>query len=115
MIEITKSRRPRRMARDACVVPDGSPDAAIATEATTLVETAAPLSAKSHTKAGLVIGLLARQDGASLADMCEATGWLPHTCRAFLTGLRKKGMVPEMAKRDDGVTAYRLVPAEVAA
>ena len=32
-----------------------------------------------------------RKTGATLDDLVEATGWLPHTTRAALTGLRKKG------------------------
>jgi len=35
--------------------------------------------------------LLCRSEGASLKDLTDATGWLPHTMRAALTGLRKKG------------------------
>src|SRR3954453_24205373 len=33
-------------------------------------------------KQALVVGLLVRQQGASLAEMMEATGWLPHSTRA---------------------------------
>jgi Protein of unknown function (DUF3489) len=65
---------------------------------------------KPQTKASLVEGLLLQDAGASLADLGQATGWLPHTCRAFLTGLRKKGRHLERAKRADGVTIYKLMP-----
>ncbi len=40
--------------------------------------------------------------------MIEATNWLPHTTRAALTGLRKKGHEIERSKRDD-TTCYRIV------
>jgi hypothetical protein len=40
--------------------------------------------------------------------MVEATGWLPHTTRAALTGLRKKGYAIQKSKNPDGVTVYRL-------
>lgn len=63
---------------------------------------------KPQTKASLVEGLLLQNGGASIADLGLATGWLPHTCRAFLTGLRKKGRQLERAKREDGVTIYKL-------
>lgn len=36
-----------------------------------------------------------------------ATGWLPHTMRAALTGLKKKGHAIDRSKRDD-VTCYRI-------
>lgn len=38
-----------------------------------------------------VLGLLRRDGGAALGEITEATSWLPHTARAMLTGLRKKG------------------------
>ncbi len=44
-----------------------------------------------QTKSAAVIALLSRPDGATLAELIAATDWLPHTTRAALTGLRKKG------------------------
>ncbi|MGJ3627123.1 DUF3489 domain-containing protein [Sphingomonas sp. MMS24-JH45] len=66
---------------------------------------AAPKPAKSATKTDAVLALLRRAEGATLADLIAATGWLPHTTRAALTGLRKKGHVPVKGKRE-GVTCY---------
>ena len=51
------------------------------------------------TKASAVEALLTRKGGASLEAMCDATGWQAHTCRAFLTGLRKKGREVIRTKR----------------
>ncbi|MEG3155728.1 DUF3489 domain-containing protein [Sphingomonas sp. RB1R13] len=51
--------------------------------------------------------LLGRPGGASLADLVEHTGWQPHTTRAALTGLRKKGYVIAKESRE-GITAYRI-------
>jgi hypothetical protein len=48
-------------------------------------------SPRDGTKLAQVIGLLQRDDGATLAELMAATGWLPHTARAALTGLRKRG------------------------
>jgi hypothetical protein len=58
-------------------------------------------------KIDTVVALLKRADGATLAEMVEATGWLPHTTRAALTGLRKKGHAVDRRKRND-VTCYHL-------
>ncbi|RYE87570.1 MAG: DUF3489 domain-containing protein [Oxalobacteraceae bacterium] len=60
-------------------------------------------------KTSAVVALLARDGGATLPELIAATGWLPHTTRAVLTGLRKKGHVIDRAKRDN-VTCYRIVP-----
>lgn len=60
-----------------------------------------------QTKSAAVIALLQREEGATLAEMIETTGWLPHTTRAALTGLKKKGHVIDKGKRDD-VTCYHI-------
>lgn len=52
-------------------------------------------------KIATVIALLEREQGATLAEMVEATGWLPHTTRAALTGLKKKGHLIGKNKRVD--------------
>jgi hypothetical protein len=35
--------------------------------------------------------MLSTDKGATLEELTDATGWLPHTARAALTGLRKRG------------------------
>jgi hypothetical protein len=63
---------------------------------------------REGSKRGQVIALMQRKGGATLADMVEATGWLPHTTRAALTGLRQNGYAIQKSKNPDGVTVYRL-------
>jgi hypothetical protein len=46
---------------------------------------------RAGTKQDLLLQLLSREQGATINDMMAATGWLPHTTRAALTGLRRKG------------------------
>jgi hypothetical protein len=60
-----------------------------------------------ETKIGKVIALLERKDGATLDELVKATGWLPHTTRAALTGLKKKGHTIERDKRGDA-SCYRI-------
>jgi hypothetical protein len=45
---------------------------------------------RDGSKLALVIELLRRAGGATIVDLTQATGWLPHTTRAALTGLRKR-------------------------
>jgi hypothetical protein len=47
---------------------------------------------RDGSKLALVIEHLQRADGTTIIDLTGATGWLPHTTRAALTGLRKRGM-----------------------
>lgn len=71
-------------------------------------KTSAKSEPKGASKISTVIVLLEREQGATLDEMIQATGWLPHTTRATLTGLKKKGHTIEKNKRDD-VTCYRIV------
>src|SRR5215203_5920165 len=61
-----------------------------------------------ETKQAHVVALLERDAGATLDELVAATGWLPHTTRAALTGLRHKGLVLDKSKRADGTTVYRI-------
>lgn len=63
--------------------------------------------ANGLSKSARVLAMLHRKEGATLAELVEATGWQPHTTRAVLTGLRKKGHGIERGKRGD-VTCYQL-------
>lgn len=63
------------------------------------------------TKAAMVEGLLSRGGGASMEALCEVTGWQAHTCRAFLSGLRKKGREINRSADDTGSFVYVLSPA----
>ena len=70
-----------------------------------------PIQGKTSkpTKAFIVGKLLGRLRGASLGDITAATGWQAHSIRAFLTGLRKKGVNLEREQRRDGAMGYRIV------
>ena len=62
---------------------------------------------KRETKIDKVIALLKRKQGATLDEMVKATGWLPHTTRAAMTGLKKKGHTIDRDKRGE-VSCYRI-------
>jgi hypothetical protein len=106
------------------VEPDGPPQAAThgeeATEAAKApaeassppAPTAAPRERKTRegTKQALVIEMLRRPEGASIAEIVEATSWASHTTRGFLAGALKKklGMAIESTKDDERGRIYRL-------
>ena len=71
-------------------------------EATADVPAAAPsLSApRGGTKLARVLELLQRDCGATLEELIAATDWLPHTTRAALTGLRKRGCAVTIDRHD---------------
>jgi Protein of unknown function (DUF3489) len=59
-------------------------------------------------KLALVLEHLQRTDGATLIDLTQATGWLPHTTRAALTGLRKRGYAVIRERIGAGCSVYRI-------
>ena len=67
-------------------------------------------SVTATTKSATVVALMCRDQGATLAELVEATGWLPHTTRAALTGLRKKGHDLVKGKRGEA-TCYNVLQA----
>ena len=77
------------------------------------VDTSSPRPAAASLRPGSkqlqVVALLSKADGATLDDLVKATGWLPHTTRAVLTGLRKKGYAVARLPRADGrPSVYRI-------
>ena len=59
-------------------------------------------------KQARLIALLMQPNGKSIDELSQEFGWLPHTTRAVISGLRKSGHVVTRAKRDDGQTLYRI-------
>jgi hypothetical protein len=88
-----------------------SPEPATAPAPAPAASTAA---APRVTKASTVVALLSQPAGATLPELITATGWLPHTTRAALTGLRNKGHIIVRYSRD-GATCYRIDAAAAAA
>ena len=63
---------------------------------------------KAKTKAATVDRMLRRDKGATLAEIEKATGWKPHSCRAFLSGVRKTGSTVTQDDRAEVYTAHRV-------
>jgi Protein of unknown function (DUF3489) len=70
---------------------------------------AAPAGPRSGSKQAKVIGLLKRPQGATVAEVMKATGWLPHTVRGMFSGALKKkhGLTLVSAKEQRG-RVYRI-------
>ena len=77
------ARRPGRAPRDqATKRADGS-----------------PRKPREGTKQETVLAMLRRDEGATIAQIIEATGWQSHTVRGFLAGLKRKGITVEVLER----------------
>jgi Protein of unknown function (DUF3489) len=103
----------------AIAVDEGSPDAIEPSEAPRPqaknrlcpdegVHPARVATPRDGSKLALAIELLRRADGATIPNLTEATGWLPHTTRAALTGLRKRGYAVIRERIGAGDSAYRI-------
>jgi hypothetical protein len=65
---------------------------------------------REGSKLAAVVNLLRRDGGATVEELADTMGWLPHTTRAALTGLRKRGFGIDRRKRkDERASAYVIV------
>ena len=72
---------------------------------------AGPSAPRGGSKLARVIALLERDHGATIAELIAATGWLAHTTRAALTGLRKRGYAVAIDRSDDNRGSFYRIPA----
>lgn len=66
----------------------------------------AAASIKAGTKQAQLVEMLEGVGGASLDEITAVTSWLPHSARAMLTGLKKRGFTI-ISEKMDGVRRYR--------
>ena len=69
---------------------------------------------RASTKRALLMGMLERPEGASVAEIGQRLGWLPHTVRAATTRLRHAGREVTRSKDATGRSVYRLSLVETA-
>jgi hypothetical protein len=84
------AKRPRKMARE----PKGG-----------VTDQTKP---RRQSKAEQVLHMLQSPEGATLEQLVAMTGWLPHTTRASLTGLRRKGHAVTSEKLEGRGRVYRV-------
>ncbi|WP_170979613.1 DUF3489 domain-containing protein [Roseomonas sp. HF4] len=95
---------------------DEGPAASVGTDAAAFGEAAAERGEQEAPprrptgKLGEVLQAISAEAGATLAEITTLTGWLPHTARAAVTGLRKRGFDVALIQQD-GRKAYRLTAA----
>jgi hypothetical protein len=79
-------------------------------KATTGADTATAPKTRDGTKQAQLIAMLRRPEGATIAQIVEATGWQPHTVRGAFAGALKKrlGLTVTSEKIEDGDRVYRL-------
>ena len=65
---------------------------------------------RAGTKQAMLIAMLKRPEGASIAEIVAATGWLGHTSRGVISGVLKKrlGLAVTSTKEESRGQVYRL-------
>ena len=68
-------------------------------------------TSRSGSKAGKVLDLMKRKEGATLAEIAKATDWQNHSIRGFVSGhvIKKMGLKVELTKSEAGERTYRIV------
>jgi hypothetical protein len=70
-------------------------------------EAAAP---REGSKTEIILGLLRRAKGATLAEIMEAASWQAHSVRGFISGTlgKKMGLTVNSEKHEDGTRVYSI-------
>ncbi len=65
---------------------------------------------REGSKKAIVLDLLRRKDGATMAEIAKATDWQNHSIRGFISGnlTKKMGLVVESTKNEAGERTYRI-------
>jgi len=98
----------------APLVPDPETEAAVAAAEASWAKDATTEQSKPRTrensKQAEVIRMLQRAEGATIPQICEATGWLAHTVRGTFAGALKKklGLTITSDKPQGGERVYRV-------
>ena len=68
-------------------------------------------AARSGSKTAIVLELMRRKEGATLAEIAKATDWQNHSIRGFVSGqvINKMRLEVESTKNEAGQRTYRIV------
>ena len=96
---------------EALGVPRKAPVSAQAIDEVIEEASKAKQRTRDNSKQAQVIAMLKRPDGATVAQICEATGWQQHTVRGTFAGAFKKklGLDINSTKEAGGERVYRIV------
>ncbi len=105
--ETTQAHDATESAHDAT---DAELEADVATAEASFTSPAKPPRTRENSKQAQVIRMLQHPDGATIRQICEATGWQQHTVRGTFAGaFRKKlGLNVTSAKEQGAERVYRI-------
>ena len=118
LVKTTAKQAAQKPAPAAAVSPASAAPAAKVLKRSEEVTTQSvePARPKAGSKRTLILALMQREQGATIGDLVGVTGWLPHTTRAALTGLRKSGVAIARTRAPEAdASVYRIDAPAVAA
>ena len=71
-------------------------------------DSAANAQPRAGSKQALLVEMISKPEGATIEALINATGWLPHTTRAALTGLRKRGFAIQRITQQGAPSLYMI-------
>ena len=91
------------------VHPVGARGAETESESSDIGSATPPRAPRAGSKLADVLGMVCAETGATIGELSAAAGWLEHTTRAALTGLRRRGYVLSLTRGErDGASVYRI-------
>jgi len=106
-----KASKGAKKAKTAPTAKNAKKQAAKAPKGPAAKKTAKPATeARDGSKKSIVLGLLSRKDGATLAEIAGATAWQNHSIRGFISGhlTKKMGLTVESSKNASGERVYKV-------
>ena len=96
---------------EALGVPRRAPVSAVAIDEVIQAATEPKSRTRENSKQAQVIAMLQRPEGATIAQICAATGWQAHTVRGTFAGAFKKklGLEITSTKEAGGDRTYRII------
>jgi hypothetical protein len=88
--------------------PESLPDTMGSSEIAHNAADAGKAAPREGSKLASVIAMLRRPEGATIEVLTKTTGWLSHTTRAAITGVRKRGYSVVLDRSAEGASVYRL-------
>jgi hypothetical protein len=106
-----KAAKPAKAAKKAAPAPAAKKKAAKpakpAAKAAKPAKKAAEAAPKPEGKKATILALVARKEGATLAEIMAAAGWQAHSVRGFISIANKNGAKIESSKNEAGERTYR--------
>ena len=107
--EQQKSTRTRKANTKVASKKEGKPTKKQAKAKKAAIKKEKP-AAHEGSKKAIVLELLRRKEGATIADIAKATQWQNHSICGFISGTltKKMGLTVESVKKDSGERTYRI-------